>query len=155
MFCILQYVVSYVILYLNRLVRGKVRGTPALFLVKQPFLIMPSVCGDPVLCCRLMFSVTSDRLTCDDVNIRIRAFTQLHSVAVSLKRLPELLLYGCRSTQTIETHHLETHNDTQVGQVNKTFDRVADIFTTLSIKSALKQCAGKKPRVLSQKIQVS
>lgn len=52
--------------------------------------------------------VTDDHFTCDDINVRKGVFTQLQSLAVPLERLAQLLLDGCRSTQPIETHHLET-----------------------------------------------
>lgn len=56
--------------------------------------------------------------TCDDVDIGIRVFTQLHGTAVSLKRLAQLLLHGRRSAEPVKPHHL--HTDTRVGQVKTT-----------------------------------
>lgn len=38
-------------------------------------------------CVTGMFSVNGAQFTCDDVDVRVRVFTQLHGVAVPLERL--------------------------------------------------------------------
>ena len=80
------------------------------------------------------------QFTCDDVDVGIRVFTQLHGVAVPLERLPKLLLHRRRPTQTVEAHNLHTHTQTHTNRSDKhgwlssqTVDRGADIFTASSI----------------------
>lgn len=78
-----------------------------------------------------MFSAPADHVTCDDVDVREHAFTQLRALAVSLKCFTQLLLYGCGATQAIETHHLEsqTHRNTLVKYI---IHSISDTFISFN-----------------------
>lgn len=76
-----------------------------------------------------MFSSAGDRFTCDDVDVGIRVFAQLHAVAVPLEGLAQLLLHGRRTAQAIEAHHLE-HVQVRSGEkMPKMFDRELEVFS--------------------------